>query len=157
MSKKKEIPESQTNSEEFQKFVNESKTIEVSETEEENLPVSFSNFQSDDMKVNQKEMEQQESACITPYYMELKKEGDAVFCKFLGFSQLQILDKETAEIRNLKTVVVATEKGIAFNSGINLISQLQRYKLKRGTPMKIVFSGRKNRTKLYDVHIIVSK
>lgn len=93
---------------------------------------------------------------ISSKYFEFTKPGETIRGIYLGNTWIQCKNND-GELRPLEAVSWLDQDGTMWiNSGATLISAFRQFSPPKGCPVEIVFEGKKDRTKLYNVRILVA-
>ena len=94
---------------------------------------------------------------ISSKYYEFTQAGQSTRGIYLGNTFIQCKDDRTGELKPLEAVSWLDSEGTMFiNAGATLVSAFRQFQPPKGCPVEIVFEGKKDRTKLYNVRILVA-
>jgi hypothetical protein len=94
---------------------------------------------------------------ISSKYFEFTQPGQSVRGIYLGMTYIQCKDDRTGELKPLQAVSWLAQDGTMFiNSGAAFVSAFRQFEPPKGCPVEITFEGKKDRTKLYNVRILVA-
>lgn len=91
---------------------------------------------------------------LTAEYIELEKPSESFRGIFLGFSEIQVTDKSTGELRSIPAARFVINKAVFVNAGAVLISELKRAGVPVGTPLEVCYERKEGNTKIYSITLL---
>jgi hypothetical protein len=91
---------------------------------------------------------------LTAEYVELEKPGESFDGIFIGYQNMQITDKQTAEQKNLNAARFLIDKQVKINAGAVLVKELERAKISVGTAVRVTYIRKEGNTKLYSLTLL---
>jgi hypothetical protein len=134
---------------------NENQNLEVSEVASGTEVQVFSADQLGNLLEASTGLEKKKTSVnVSPEYFEFAKVGTKVRGLLFGVMSINVKDKKTDELREIDAVAWVADKKVYLNAGVNLVSQLKRLNLPKGTAVEIEFTEKDGDVKKYSVTLL---
>jgi len=94
------------------------------------------------------------SLSLTQKYFEFAKVGEKTRGIFFGLTTINVKDKESEDLREIKAVQWISDKQVYINGGANLVSQVEKLNLPKGTAIEIEFTEKSGNVKIYSISLL---
>jgi hypothetical protein len=91
---------------------------------------------------------------LTAEYVELEKPSEYFDGIFIGWQEMEIIDKQTGEAKTLKACRFLIDKQVKINAGAVLVKELERAKIAVGTAVRVTYLRKEGNTKLYTLTLL---
>jgi len=91
---------------------------------------------------------------LTAEYIELSKPSESFKGIFIGFSTMNVSDKNTGELKALKCARFLINGKMYINGGSVMISELERANVAAGTPLQVTYTKKVDNTKIYELALL---
>jgi len=94
------------------------------------------------------------SLSLTQKYFEFAKVGEKTRGIFFGLTTINVKDKESEDLREIKAVQWISDKQVYINGGANLVSQVEKLNLPKGTAIEVEFTEKSGNVKIYSISLL---
>jgi hypothetical protein len=91
---------------------------------------------------------------LTSTYIELQSVGDSFKGLFAGFTEINVNDTDTGEVRTLTACRFIINKQMRVNAGAVLVSECKRAGIPIGTPLEVKYERKENKIKIYTLTLL---
>jgi hypothetical protein len=91
---------------------------------------------------------------LTAEYIELSKPSESFKGIFIGYSTMNVSDKNTGELKALKCARFLIGGKMYINGGSVMISELERANVQVGTPLQVTYTKKVDNTKIYELALL---
>lgn len=91
---------------------------------------------------------------LSSSYIELQSVGDSFKGIFAGFTEINVNDTDTGEVRTLPAVRFVIDKHMRVNAGAVLVSECKRAGVPVGTPLEVKYERKDNKIKIYTLTLL---
>lgn len=91
---------------------------------------------------------------LTAEYIELTKPSESFKGIFIGYSTMNISDKQSGELKPLKCARFLISGKIFINGGSVLLSELERADVPVGTALQVTYTKKVDNTKIYELALL---
>jgi hypothetical protein len=91
---------------------------------------------------------------LSSEYIELESVGSTFRGIYAGPTEIQVTDKETAELRTIPAVRFVVDKKIRVNAGAVLVSEVKRCAVSVGTPIEVKYTKKEGQVKIYELTLL---
>lgn len=91
---------------------------------------------------------------LTSSYIELQSVGDSFKGIFAGYTEININDQDTGEVRTLPAVRFIIDKQMKVNAGAVMVSECKRAGVPIGTPLEVKYERKDNKIKIYTLTLL---
>ena len=91
---------------------------------------------------------------LTAEYIELVKPSESFKGIFIGFSTMNVSDKQTGELKALKCARFLINGKMYINGGAVLITEIERASVPSGTPLQVTYTKKEGNTKIYELALL---
>jgi hypothetical protein len=91
---------------------------------------------------------------LTAEYIELSKPSESFKGIFIGFSTMNVSDKNTGELKSLKCARFLINGKMYINGGSVMIQELERAGVEVGTPLQVTYTKKVEQTKIYELALL---
>jgi len=88
-------------------------------------------------------------------YIELEKPGEKFRGIYIGTQIMNVADKLTGELKEIKAVRFLINKAVKINGGVVLVNEIERSGIRPGTPVEVTYSKKEGNTKIYALTLLV--
>lgn len=87
-------------------------------------------------------------------YIELEKPGEKFRGIYIGTQIMNVADKLTGELKEIKAVRFLINKAVKINGGVVLVNEIERSGIRPGTPVEVTYSKKEGNTKIYALTLL---
>jgi hypothetical protein len=87
-------------------------------------------------------------------YIELEKPGEKFRGIYIGTQIMNVADKLTGELKEIKAVRFLINKALKINGGVVLVNEIERSGIRPGTPVEVTYSKKEGNTKIYALTLL---
>lgn len=91
---------------------------------------------------------------LTSSYIELQSVGDSFKGIFAGYTEININDQDTGEVRTLPAVRFIIDKQMRVNAGAVMVSECRRAGVPVGTALEVKYERKDNKIKIYTLTLL---
>lgn len=91
---------------------------------------------------------------LTSSYVELESVGDSFKGIFAGFTEINVNDTETGEVRTLTACRFIINKQMRVNAGAVMVSECKRAGVPVGTPLEVKYERKEGKIKIYSLTLL---
>ena len=91
---------------------------------------------------------------LTSSYVELESVGDSFKGIFAGFTEINVNDTETGEVRTLPACRFIINKQMRVNAGAVMVSECKRAGVPAGTPLEVKYERKEGKIKIYSLTLL---
>lgn len=94
---------------------------------------------------------------LTAEYIQLNAPGDSFRGIYYGNTEITVNDMNTGEQKTLPAAQFIVNRQMRINGGTVLVNEINKSKVRPGTPVEIRFERQENRVKIYSVSLLGGK
>lgn len=94
---------------------------------------------------------------LTAEYIQLNAPGDSFRGIYYGLTEITVNDMNTGEQKTLPAAQFIVNRQMRINGGTVLVNEINKSKVRPGTPVEIRFERQENRVKIYSVSLLGGK
>lgn len=94
---------------------------------------------------------------LTAEYIQLNAPGDSFRGIYYGNTEITVNDMNTGEQKTLPAAQFIVNRQMRVNGGTVLVNEINKSKVRPGTPVEIRFERQENRVKIYSVSLLGGK
>lgn len=91
---------------------------------------------------------------LTAEYIQLNAPGDSFRGIYYGMTEITVNDMNTGEQKILPAAQFIVNRQMRINGGTVLVNEINKSKVRPGTPVEIRFERQENRVKIYSVSLL---
>jgi hypothetical protein len=91
---------------------------------------------------------------LSSSYIELESVGDSFKGIFAGFTEINVNDTETGEVRTLTACRFVINKQMRVNAGAVMVSECKRAGVPVGTPLEVKYERKEGKIKIYSLTLL---